>query len=201
MNQATVFIRHGSQHRYLMDVKAAVVQAEPEWLDLQASVRKTCNLIREAAEEGAHIIAFPELWVPGYPDGSGITHFRRMKLSQATNFTRCRPMDFGLNIEFIKNSLVIESVEMEELRACAAANNIVVCLGFSERDSGSVYIAQCTINSDGGLLMTRRKLKPVHMERTIFGDGHGPSLRNVVQTPMGRIGALSCGVRGAPFNP
>lgn len=52
-------------------------------------------------------------------------------------------------------------------------------MGFSERYLGSVYIAQCTINSDGALLMTRRKLKPVHMERTIFGDGDGPSLLNV----------------------
>ena len=50
-----------------MVVKAAVVQAEPEWLDLQASVEKTCRFIGDAANGKAQIVAFPELWVPGYP--------------------------------------------------------------------------------------------------------------------------------------
>jgi nitrilase len=48
-------------------IKAAAVQSEPAWLDLQASVRKTCSLITEAAQNGAKIVAFPELWIPGYP--------------------------------------------------------------------------------------------------------------------------------------
>lgn len=50
-----------------MHIRAAVVQAEPEWLDLQASIKKTCRLISEASQGGAQIVAFPELWVPGYP--------------------------------------------------------------------------------------------------------------------------------------
>ncbi|OJJ52483.1 hypothetical protein ASPSYDRAFT_1169473 [Aspergillus sydowii CBS 593.65] len=161
-----------------MVVKAAVVQAEPEWLDLQASIRKTCRFIQDAANEGAQIIAFSELWVPGYP-----------------GWILSRPMDPVLNVEFVKNSLVVDSPEMEAIRKCAADNEMVVCLGFSERSGGTLYIAQCTINSDGSLLVARRKLKPIHMERTVFGDGHGPSLRNVAQTPVGRVGALSCGVR------
>lgn len=48
-------------------VKAAVVQAEPVWLDLKATVEKTCCLIKEAASNGAQIISFPEAFVPGYP--------------------------------------------------------------------------------------------------------------------------------------
>jgi nitrilase len=48
-------------------VRVAVTQAEPEWLDLDASVRKTCSLIGEAAGEGARLISFPECWIPGYP--------------------------------------------------------------------------------------------------------------------------------------
>ena len=45
----------------------AVTQAEPEWLDLQAAVEKTCHLITEAASKHAQLIAFPEAWIPGYP--------------------------------------------------------------------------------------------------------------------------------------
>ena len=48
-------------------VRVAVTQAEPEWLDLNASVKKTCSLIEEAAGQGAKLISFPECWIPGYP--------------------------------------------------------------------------------------------------------------------------------------
>ena len=48
-------------------IKAAAVQAEPVWFDLQATVDKTCKLIEEAAANGADIVAFPEVFVPGYP--------------------------------------------------------------------------------------------------------------------------------------
>jgi nitrilase len=48
-------------------VKVAVTQAEPVWLDLDATVEKTCLLINEASKNGAEIIAFPECWIPGYP--------------------------------------------------------------------------------------------------------------------------------------
>ena len=47
----------------------AVTQAEPEWLDLSATIEKTCALINEAADKGARLVAFPECWVPGYPGG------------------------------------------------------------------------------------------------------------------------------------
>ena len=48
-------------------VKVAVTQAEPGWLDLSKSVEKTCSLIREAAQNKAKVIAFPECWITGYP--------------------------------------------------------------------------------------------------------------------------------------
>lgn len=48
-------------------VRVAVTQAEPRWLDLQGSVDKTCALIVEAAKGGAELLAFPECWVTGYP--------------------------------------------------------------------------------------------------------------------------------------
>lgn len=48
-------------------VRVAVTQAEPAWLDLPGAVAKTCDLIAEAASNGAQLIAFPEAWIPGYP--------------------------------------------------------------------------------------------------------------------------------------
>jgi nitrilase len=48
-------------------LRIAVTQAEPAWLDLDASVQKTCSLVEEAASNGAKLISFPECWIPGYP--------------------------------------------------------------------------------------------------------------------------------------
>lgn len=48
-------------------VRVAVTQAEPAWLDLAASVEKTCRLIDEAASNDAELVAFPECFIPGYP--------------------------------------------------------------------------------------------------------------------------------------
>ena len=49
------------------NVRVAVTQAEPAWLDLAAGVIKTCDLIEKAARNDAKLIAFPECWIPGYP--------------------------------------------------------------------------------------------------------------------------------------
>jgi nitrilase len=105
---------------------------------------------------------------------------------------RTRLVDSDLGVKYIKNSLVVDSIEMETIREYAAQNKIIVSLGFSENDGNSLYIAQCTISSDGQIQMKRRKIKPTHMERTIFGDGSGSSLLNVVPTEIGKVGALSC---------
>jgi predicted amidohydrolase len=48
-------------------LRVAVAQQEPEWLDLQASVKKVCRVIAEAAENKAKIVTFSEAFIPGYP--------------------------------------------------------------------------------------------------------------------------------------
>lgn len=88
---------------------------------------------------------------------------------------------------------------MEQIKATAKKHSIAVVLGFSERSpSDSVYIAQAIISPQGDLALHRRKIKPTHMERTIYGDGSGGDLTNVVEldfgAPLGKIkvGALAC---------
>lgn len=48
-------------------IRVAVTQAEPGWFDLAGAVKKTCDLITEAAANGAELVVFPECWIPGYP--------------------------------------------------------------------------------------------------------------------------------------
>ncbi|KAJ1554791.1 hypothetical protein HK405_004066 [Cladochytrium tenue] len=153
--------------------KVAAIQSEPAWLDLAAGITKTCDLIAEAAAEGAKLIVFPETWIPGYPN-----YIWMMTVVQQFAFTK----------RYIENSLALDGPEMLAIRRAAKTNKIVVSLGFSERSStNSLYISDILIGADGQILMHRRKLKPTHMERTLFGDG------NVVKTDsMGVISSLNC---------
>lgn len=44
--------------------RAAAIQAAPVYLDLDATVEKSCELIAEAASNGARLVAFPKLFFP-----------------------------------------------------------------------------------------------------------------------------------------
>jgi predicted amidohydrolase len=157
--------------------KAATVQAEPCWFDLNAGVEKTIKLMKEASGNGARLIAFSECWLPGYP-----------------NFLWGG--NYGENIplvhKYMRNCMTAHGPEMARIRQAAADNNIYVMLGYSERDAGTLYISNAFIDNKGKVLLGRRKIKPTHIERTLFGDATGDSLRNVVDTPLGKIGVLNC---------
>lgn len=156
--------------------KVAAVQAAPVFLDLDATLEKGIAFIEEAARDGARLIGFPETWIPGYPWWIWLES----------------PIG-GLRFvqQYHENSLHKESPQLQELCNAARDNGIFVVMGASERSGGSLYIAQFFIDSDGTLLDVRRKLKPTHVERTVFGDGHGNNLR-VFDTELGRIGGLCC---------
>lgn len=81
---------------------------------------------------------------------------------------------------------------MTQICQSAKENNIVVVLGFSENIHDSLYISQAMISDTGSILTTRKKIKATHMERTVFGDAFAESLDSVVDTSVGRVGALSC---------
>src|SRR5687768_11207414 len=51
-----------------MHVTVAAVQATPVFLDRDATAQKSCELIAKAAANGARLIAFPETFIPTYPD-------------------------------------------------------------------------------------------------------------------------------------
>jgi aliphatic nitrilase len=156
--------------------RVAVVQAAPEFLNLDATVDKTIALIEEAARNGARLIAFPETWIPGYPWFAWLgAPIWAMKFIQ----------------QYHDNSLIVGSEQFERIAQAAARGGMTVALGFSEKDAGSLYIAQAILSPEGKTIATRRKLKPTHVERTIFGEGDGSDL-SVYATDLGRIGALCC---------
>lgn len=156
--------------------RAAAVQAAPVFLDLDASIDKAVGLIAEAARHGAKLIAFPETWLPGYPW-----------------FIWLDSPAWGMQFvqRYHDNSLVYGSPEAERLVQAARQHQIMVVMGHSEKHGGSLYMGQWIIDADGRTVARRRKLKPTHVERTVFGEGDGSDL-SVHATDLGRIGALCC---------
>ncbi len=156
--------------------KAAVVQAAPVFMDLDACVDKAIALIQQASAKGARIVAFPECWIPGYPWW--------IWLSAPANNIRYFQ-------QYHENCLVINSDAFTRLAEAARDNSIYVSVGASERDHGSLYIAQFLFSEEGELIQARRKLKSTHVERTVFGDGDGSDL-GVFDTALGKVGQLCC---------
>ena len=162
----------------------AAVQAEPAWLDLEGSIAKTECLIEEAATAGASLVAFPEVWIPGYP------HFLWLGTvaSQMPYIAR-----------YHESSITADGSEMARIRDAARRHSITVVLGYSERDAGTLYISQIAIGPEGEVLFHRRKVKPTHVERALYGEGDGSDL-TVVDSPLGRLGALSCAEHVQPLS-
>lgn len=156
--------------------RAAAVQAAPVFLNLDASIDKAIGLIEEAAKHDAQLIAFPETWLPGYPW-----------------FIWLDSPAWGMQFiqRYHDNSLVYGSPEAARLTAAARKNKITVVMGHAEKAGGSLYMGQWIIGPDGETIARRRKLKPTHVERTVFGEGDGSDLA-VWNTPQGRMGALCC---------
>ncbi len=154
--------------------KIAAIQAESVYLDLKGGIEKTVDLIGKAAAQGASLVAFPELWLPGYPFGHEGADWREARLKT-----------------YVENSLVIGGEEWKILLSTAKKNNIIVSVGYSERDVDHLFIGQALIGSDGNPIQIRRKLRPSGGERTVWSDSDASGLK-VFDTPLGRIGSLSC---------
>ncbi|RDW60618.1 nitrilase cyanide hydratase CH [Coleophoma cylindrospora] len=168
----------------LRKYKAAAVNAEPGWFNLELSTQKTIHYINEAGKAGCKLIAFPELWIPGYP-------YWQWKV----NYQESLP----LLKKYRENSLPSDSDEMRRIREAARANKIFVSLGYSELDLASLYTTQVMISPTGDIINHRRKIRATHVERLVFGDGTGDTTESVVDTEIGRIGHLNCWENMNPF--
>jgi predicted amidohydrolase len=157
-------------------IRVAAVQAAPVFYDLDASVDKAVGLIRQAAEKGCDLVAFGEAWLPGYP-----FHIWLGSPAWSLKYTQT----------YYENSLQLGSPQYHRLSEAARDNRIHVAVGYSERHEGSLYLGQCLIDDEGELVAARRKLKPTHAERTVFGEGYGNDLI-VPDTKLGKVGSLCC---------
>ncbi|KAI8711285.1 CN hydrolase domain-containing protein [Fusarium sp. LHS14.1] len=108
--------------------KVAVVQAETCWFNVEAAVEKTCALIAEACANSAELVAFPELWIPGYTNFS-YAHVQKM----CNEYMRT----------YFRNSASVDSKHMGQIRLAARSAKISAVLGIAKREKGSLYLEKC----------------------------------------------------------
>lgn len=159
---------------------AAAVQTSPVFLNTAATVDKAVGLIHEAASAGARLVAFPEVFVAGYPYWNWIM----TPLEGSAWFER-----------LYRSAILVPGPEVEALCNAARQAHINVVIGVNERaphSLGSIYNTVLTINSDGRLIGRHRKLVPTWAEKLSWAPGDGSGLK-VHQTDIGPLGALACG--------
>lgn len=98
------------------------------------------------------------------------------------------------------NCLEKDSDQMRRIQKAVKEAGMFVVLGYSERDGASLYMAQAFISPEGEIVHNRRKIKPTHIERTLWGDGQADSLKCVVPSPFGRVGGLNCWEHLQPYD-
>jgi len=164
--------------------KVAVVQEPPVYLDFEKSVARAIELIATSASRGCEMVVFPEAWLPGYP-----TFVWRLAPGSGMGKTD------ELYARLLANSVDLSKDGLAQLQAAAREHGVVVVLGYQEVDgsvSGSTIYNSCAIiDADGRLANNHRKLMPTNPERMVWGFGDGSGL-NVVDTAVGRVGALIC---------
>ena len=158
--------------------RVAVVQASPVFLDRQATIEKGVRLIHEAADEGARIIGFPEVWVPGYPlwvFGAAAWGDVQAKRAYA---------------QLLAHSVQVPSAASEALGEAAVERGVDVVFG--NEVAGETLFNSLLYLRPNGQVMVHRKLVPTHAERIVWARSEDGSGLVVVDTPFGGLGGLLC---------
>ena len=156
---------------------AAAIQWKPVVHDPKAGAAKACEAIAEAANAGATLVVFPELWLQGY------CYFAGAQL-QSEVFQSWRSV-------YAEAAISIDGPEMKQIQKAAAENNCNVVMSGHEGEGGTLYNSQMFIDDTGALLGCHRKLIPTQTERLVHGRGDGSDL-DVYDTNVGRLGGLLC---------
>jgi nitrilase len=159
-------------------VHAAAVHAAPIFMNKAATLAKVTQIIREAKKQNIELLAFPETFVPGYP-----------------YFIECYPpiKQVAALAEYAEQSVTVRD-DLDEVRAVCREAEISICLGISERvpDGFTLFNSQVYIDSQGKIKGVHRKLQPTYVERMVWAQGGGHTLRTYDSLGDFKIGGLCC---------
>ena len=166
--------------------KVALAHVAPVFLERDATVDKCRALIAEAARNGARLVVFPEAYIPAFPAWAALD----------------APIN---NHEFFRrlaaNSVRVPGPEVSSIAMAARRGGILVSIGVNEGTDvsvGCIWNSNLLIGDDGAVLNHHRKIVPTFFEKLVWASGDGAGLR-VVETAIGRIGALICGENTNPL--
>ena len=166
--------------------KAAACHVSPVYFDVEATVTRACDLISEAARNGASLVAFPEAFICAFPVWSGI----RAPVENHDFFSR-----------MAGSAIRVPGPEISRLCAHARRLGVVLSMGLNEGTPlsvGCIWDTNLLIGSNGQILCHHRKLVPTFWEKLTWANGDGAGLK-VVETEVGRLGALICGENTNPL--
>ena len=171
--------------RTMDQVKVAVVQAGSVIMDKQGCIDKAAALLKEAGQNGAQLVVFPEAFITCYPRGMGFgAVVGSRSLEGRKDYQR-----------YWDNAIQVPSADTDALGAAVKEAGVYCVIGVIEKDQdtseGTVFCTALYFGPDGKLLGKHRKLKPTASERLIWGEGDGSTLQ-VIETPFGRLGSLIC---------
>ena len=170
------------------------------WVDLNlnATITQAIEIIEEAKADGVSLLAFPELYFPGYPVVSSYHVHRRCLCPGVLEPLTCMPWQ-AINTaytpeniaQYVEQSMSVDSPNFQRLVNAFRNATMYGSFGFSEIGDDAIFMAQALIGPDGSILIHRRKLRPSGVERDIWSDGDASGLV-VETTPYGRMGMLEC---------
>jgi nitrilase len=166
--------------------RAAACHTSSVFLDAPKSAEKACDLIAEAARNGASLVAFPEGFIPGFPIWAAL---------------QAPIMSHDLFKALAAQALRLDGPELANIRMAAKRHGMVVSIGFTEgtvASLGCLWNSNLLIGEDGAILNHHRKLVPTFYEKLIWAPGDARGLR-VVETAVGRVGMLICGENTNPL--
>ncbi|WII35256.1 nitrilase-related carbon-nitrogen hydrolase [Paenibacillus thiaminolyticus] len=166
-------------------IKVAAIQSAPILFDKPSAMDKIAQMTREAAGQGAALIVFPEVFVPGYPRGLSFgTRVGSRNADGRRDWAR-----------YWASAIDVPGAETESWSELAKELGVYLVIGAVERDreysTGTLYNSIVYIGPDGRLSGIHRKLVPTGSERLLWGQGDGSTL-TVIDTPAARIGGLIC---------
>lgn len=167
------------------ELKVALAQIAPVWLDKSKTIHKIKQQIVEASIQGCELIVFGEALLPGYPFWVANTN------GAAFNST----IQKEIHRHYVQNSIQVEKGDLDEICDLARQHNIAIYLGLMERavDRGghSIYCSLAYINQDGSIESMHRKLMPTYEERLTWASGDGNGLK-VHPLKDFTVGGLNC---------
>ncbi|HLJ62369.1 MAG TPA: nitrilase-related carbon-nitrogen hydrolase [bacterium] len=161
-------------------LRAAVVQAAPIAFDRERTLAKACDLVAQAAGQGAQLLVFPEAFLSAYPRGASFGTVVGLRARAGYDAFK----------RYWESAVDVPGPVVDALAAASRRHGVYLAIGVVERDGGTLY---CTVLffSPDGYLGKHRKLMPTAAERLVWGFGDGSTLP-VFDTPFGRLGAVIC---------